>query len=274
MTRRLKVRAAFRFAALLSCACLIEGAESGTVWLVVASTHRTVLPAMKAAAMLRVAWPEVTVIASSDCASFRAGFYLTVVRSAQSQPAAADLRKLKSHIPDANVRTCNPRPGTRIALGLPLIDASIANVPANSVNWTDEDRISTVTKLPAIGYLWIQRRYEPDAEDPREGRRESVFFLLSSQKDAVLLDPDCANSSFAQKDGWIALSCARELAADHMLHELRVLEQASGKAVFTAPRCREPRFESAEEVSCQAESVDAEGKLKLTAKRLGFRHRM
>ncbi|MSV30739.1 MAG: hypothetical protein EXQ52_18635 [Bryobacterales bacterium] len=240
---------------LLFWACLAQAAE-----LAIVSTHRAILPAMKAVAALRPTSSEATVVASGDCATSRAGLYL-VVRPSRSKPAA-------------NLRTCTPKHGTRLALGIPLIDPSIASVPANSVNWTDEDRISSVVKLPTIGYVWIRRRYESDTEDPREGRRESVFFLLSSSKDAVRLDADCTNPTFAQRDGWIALSCARELAADHMLHELRVFEQATAKAIFTAARCREPRFETAEELSCQAESVDADGRLQLAAKRLRFRHQM
>jgi hypothetical protein len=233
-------------AALSLCAGLAAAAD-----LAVLSTHRALAPAMKAAA----AAPGAAVVASGDCSGFRSGLYL--VAAPQAKPA----------------RVCAPKPGSRIALGIALIDPSIARVPANAVNWTAEDRISTVTRL-ATGYLWIQRRYEADPEDPREGHRESVFFLRSSPTDAVRLDADCAHPAFAQKDGWIALSCARELAADHMLHELRVFDQATGKVVFTAPRCREPRFESAGEVACRAESVDAEGKLTLAPKRLRFRHQM
>ncbi len=216
---------------------------------------------MKAAASLRSAALDANVIASGDCAAFRAGLYVVAVRPS---PGKAGVKQ----------RTCKPKHSTRLALGIPLIDPTIESVPPNSVNWADDDRISVVAKLPSNGYLWIRRRYEPDSEDPREGRRESVYFLLSGPKDAVRLDADCANPTFAQRDGWIALSCARELAADHMLHELRVFEQTSGKTVFSAARCREPRFETAEELSCQAESVDADGRLQLAAKRLRFRHQM
>jgi hypothetical protein len=255
--------------ALLAAAIGVGCAQGPAPWLVVAASSAAVQPALKAKARLAAAWPEATVVASADCLNLRAGLYLTVAKTALTRSdAQAALLKLTSAVPDAYVRECSAKPDSRIALGAPLVDPSISEVPDDAVNWTDRDRISSVTKLAGGGYLWIRRRYEARPEDPREGRRESVLFFNSTPGNAVQLDPDCTDSTFARLGQWLALSCARETAADHLFHELKVYDLTSSAAVFSARRCRNPKFVSNSALSCDEESVSPAGELRLTPRRL------
>jgi len=254
---------------LLGLSLHVSAAEAGSRWLVIAGSYPTVQPALKSKQSLRTFFPEAEVVASSDCSNVKPDLYLTVVTITKDTDSAKKvLAKVKERNTDSYLRECHPKPDSRILLSVPLVDASIEKVPEDAVNWTDEDRISKIVKLPDRGYLWIRRRYEAVPEDPREGRRESVLFFISSPEQSTQLEVDCTDPAFHQKGNRIALSCARETAADNLLHETKVYEAASGKELVTVPRCRRPKLESPAELICQAEEVGPQGKLRLRPKHL------
>jgi hypothetical protein len=148
------------------------------------------------------------------------------------------------------------------------VDPSIEKVPEEAVNWDDEDRVSSVVKLPESGYLWIRRMYEAAREDAREGRRTSVLFFRTSPTRSTQLSADCTDPQFSGKADRIALSCARETAAENLLHETIVYDAATAHQLISVPRCRQPDLRSASELSCEAEGVDQEGTLHLQPKRV------
>lgn len=262
---------------LLGCALLAPisctaTAEPTSQWFVIAGSAKTVQPALRTKQKLLPSWPEISIVASSDCKNLRPGLFLTVVNTFDSKEGAASvLGKVREQVPDAYVRECPPHQDSRIQLGVSLIDPSIEKVPQDVVNWTDEDRISEVLKLPGGGYLWLLRRYEADEEDPREGRRESVLVFASKAEAATLLERDCTDPSYARTADWIALSCARESAADHLLHQTTVFDMKSGKSVHSVSRCRDPKFTSTTELVCQQEAIDKQGRLQLKPKSVRFR---
>jgi hypothetical protein len=241
-------------------------------WLVTSFTTRDLQSAIRAENKLHPQWPQTSIVASSDCSNLSGGYFLTVVTAAWTMAAAEHtFSQFRLRGDTAYVQECMPRPDSRLMLRIPLVDPSIEHVPPDAVNWTDADRISTVVKLDDDGYLWFRRWYEADREDPREGRRVSVLFLTYRPQSAHELVQDCTDPSFAVRGKWLALDCAREAAAENLFHQLKVYELPSGKPAFSIQRCRQPLFESATALTCQAEQVDIDGELRLSPKRVRFR---
>jgi hypothetical protein len=249
----------------VALACLLSAPSPSGKWLVVAASSRQVAPALTSAKTLKASWPDVAVIASQDCSNLAPDLYLAVV-SMQTDRAAAqsEAARLKSQVPDAYFRACTVRPQSRLQLAVPLIDASIENVPGDVVNWTDADRISQVVTLPE-GHLWLRRQYQPDPDDPNEGRRTAVLFFNQSPSDAHQLESDCQQFSYTAQAGVIAISCAREVAADNLLHTIDVFRRPGLEKITSVDHCRKPQITGAA-LTCDEEQVGPDGKLRLTPK--------
>ena len=244
-------------------------ADPPVLWLAIAASSTTLAPSLKTTGKLRSQSPQAAVVASSDCENLRQGLYLSVaVVAGDRATSQAALEKARAVSADAYVRECRPRPGSRILLGVPLIDPSIEKVPEDVVNWSDADRISTIVKLPEEGYLWLRRIYVAAPEDPLEGRRTSVLFFATDPKKSTQLTADCTDPGFAEKSNRIALSCARETAADNLLHETTVYDATSARALIKVSRCRKPELISVSQLTCWAEEVDGQGVLYLRPKRV------
>jgi hypothetical protein len=149
---------------------------------------------------------------------------------------------------------------------VPAVDGSIADVPADAVNWSDDDRVSTVRRLSDGRSLILVRYFVKAASDPLEGRRERVV-LAQSQDKTIVLDEQCmhAGKAAAIADR-IAFDCAREQAGDHLLHSVKVFSD-SGSKLMEIEHCRNPRWEQKDLLTCEEESVGADGQLVLNAKR-------
>ena len=245
--------------------------QNASRWFVIGGSNSDIPGALQVQHKVLPTRPEATIVASEDCEGLRPGLFLTVVAAADRASALASLQRLRTQVPDAYVRECRPKPDGRIMLGIPLLDVSIDRVPGDVVNWTDRDRISTVQPLSAGGYLWVRRSYEAIPDDVREGRRQAVLFFASDPGQAWLVEADCVDPQFARLGDWLALSCAKETAAEQLLHTTRVFSIAGRAAVRSVRRCRKPEIVSATELSCQAETVDSSGELHLTQNRVEFR---
>jgi len=249
--------------ALTSC-----GSAESPKWLVVAATRDSLEPAIEAVKPLQKNWANATVVLSADCPNLKAGLYLAVVEIAADRSAAdASAGRLKSSVPDAYVRACEPKAASRMQFGIPAVDPSVFRVPATAVNWDSGDRLSDV-KAAGSGYVWTKRWYEPAPEDPLEGRRAAVYFFEKDPRQAKELAANCVDPAVHVTSGVAALACVRENAGENLFHETRVVEVATGRVLKTVPRCRDPKLLSRTELSCQAESAGADGQLKLTAKRI------
>jgi len=263
MTRRFVMMLAAALG-MLSC----SQPRPATLWFAVAESASTVTQAMRTAQALRTAWPSITVIATVDCGNLTAGMYLAAVPARDQTDAQSMSERLSGERKDANAQPCQARPDTRLELGVPLLDPSMAAAPSVTVNWTDADRMSSVHKIAGGGYLWIRRQYVAAPEDPREGRRASVWYFAKSPDAAKLIEADCTDVAFASQAVWLALSCARETAAEQLLHSTMVYRIGAPGVKHTYPRCRAPRFESDTELTCQEEAVSNQGELKLTPMRV------
>jgi hypothetical protein len=209
------------------------------------------------------------IVSTADCEKGHPRYVWTVALFDSASAASAALARLRTRLADAYVRRCLVRPDSLLALGIPAVDSSIADVPSNAVNWRDADRVSAL--LPVKGDAgetrWVLlRRHVGGADDPREGRRTSVLRLPPGGQAQTLLD-DCggAAEAVAPRD-WFALSCESEQAADQVLHTVHVFTR-DGATVTRVVRCREPRLDAAT-LQCSVESVDAGGRLHLAKKTL------
>jgi hypothetical protein len=247
---------------------LLAAPTPAAKWLVVAASSKQIPPTLVALKTLKPSWPDATVVASKDCPNLAPDLYLTVA-SIQPDRAAAQstVAQLRSQVPDAYVRACTVRPESRLQLGIPLLDPSIEKVPDDVVNWTDADRISQIDTLPGGGHLWIRREYVAEPDDPNEGRRTAVLFFDQSPSDAHQLESDCPNVSYAAQANLIAITCAREVAADNLFHTVDVFQRPGLEKIASAEHCRGPQL-TGTAPACQEEHIGPDGKLSLSPKQL------
>jgi hypothetical protein len=230
-----------------------------------ASTGSPAAIAHKAKALADAAPGGGLVATTADCGDRRPVFAWLAAVADSPADAQAALASLRARVPDAWLRRCTPRPGSLLALGVPAVDASIAQVPADAVNWRDADRVSAVLAVRGPGdpsSLVLQRVHVATPDDPLEGRRTRVLLPRAGSAPRVLLE-DCGGARDAVRtEQWVALACDSEQAADHILHTVHAFS-ADGVEVLTVPRCREPRIVPPATLQCRAEAVDAQGRLRL-----------
>ena len=258
--------------ALLGLAGLLASATAwaetpaavGTRWLVVGASEATPGGIAKRARALTAAGAgDGLLLSTADCFDSRPVFAWAVEVASDFEPARAALERLRQHVPDAFIKRCNVRAGSLLALGLPAVHPSIADVPADAVNWSDADRVSAVRVLGAGLSLVLQRYRAALPDDPLEGRRTRLLLVRPGAAPRPLVE-DCAGlASAVAGHGWLALACDSEQAADHVLHTVHAFSD-SGERVAEVARCRTPRLSADDLLLCQSESVDATGKLKLT----------
>jgi hypothetical protein len=253
---------------LLALACAsssIAGSEPDRVWLVIAASNASAEGIAHRAKAVARALPSHLVVQTRDCGARDNVFALAVVAES-AEAARALLPGVQPIAADAYVKRCDVVPRSLLALRATAIDPSIYDVPDDAVNWDDDARISTSVPLADGRVVIIQRYFVNDPEDPLEGRRERVLLPLAPK--SKILQNDCPSAeAFSVRAGRIAFQCAREQAGDALLHEVIVVA-TDGAVLATVPHCRSPRFASTDRITCDAETVDAEGRLALRKKRI------
>ena len=240
--------AAFSIVAL--CGCATPPAVTGE-WLAIAAARADAAEAVRLAQEVRRSRREATVVVSDDCAGFRPGFLLVVLRSRSAAEADADTATLKPRFADAYRRECKPVAGGALASGLPAVDESIFDVPADVVNWDGSDMISTV-RSQGDAAIWIRRWYDPVREDPLEGRRVSVLLKNNGGKPVELLQR-CSGAEAVFGQGRVAVTCETTVAGSDLLHTIHVFDLKSATAVQTLDRCRDPKFQADGTMTCLPE---------------------
>jgi hypothetical protein len=254
---------------LLALACASTSGAAPAVpaparlWLVVVSSNASAGGIAQRARAVASALPPHLVVQTRDCGARDNVFALAVV--AESADAAnALLPRVRPVAADAYVKRCDVVPRSLLALRTTAIDPSIYDVPDDAVNWDEDARVSASVPLADGRAVIIQRYFVNDPEDPLEGRRERVLLHGPASK---LLQNDCPSAgAFSARAGRIAFQCAREQAGDALLHDV-VVVAPDGAALTSVPHCRAPRWVGPDSVACDAESVDAEGRLALREKR-------
>jgi len=236
------------------------------LWLLVgASDSQPAGIARKAKALAR-AQSGGLVIQTKDCGDKKNVFAWVAEIANSAEEAQAALPHAQSAVKDAYVKRCDVVPRSLLALRFPAVDPSIADVPDTVVNWEDEDRTSSTVPLTDGRVVVIARYFVHEADDPLEGRRERV--VLAGGTDKRVLVNDCPSpDGFTANRGRVAFACAREQAGDELLHSVLVFGTAGDK-VADIPHCRKPRWSGGATVVCDEESVNAQGRLKLRAKRI------
>lgn len=233
--------------ALLACAT--PDVATGQ-WLAIAAARNDAGQAVSLARGLRGDWPDTAVIASGDCADFRPGYFLVVVPAASADEAEKAAVAMRGRFSDAYRRECRPMEGSAMAVGLATVDPTIFDVPADAVNWDSSDMVSTVLTENGRS-VWIRRWYEPDPEDPLEGRRVSVF--LQARGEAIELLPRCSGAEALFGDTRVAVSCETMVAGSDLFHTVYLFDLESGRRTRTLDRCRDPQFEANGNLVCEVE---------------------
>lgn len=204
---------------------------------------------------------------TGDCGDKKNIFGWAAKVDKDRKSAEATRRALRERVPDANVRLCEVKQGSLLAHRISAVDISIADVPETAVNWDDRDMVSEIESLPDNRSLLISRYYERGADDPLEGRRERVI-LLSPQDERKELEKNCINAGNVRSSrDLLAFQCAREQAGDHLLHIVVVFDW-NGAKIKEIRHCRDPLLIQNSYLQCQRESVGADGKLKLSTKKI------
>jgi hypothetical protein len=233
-------------------------AHAERLWLVVGASDGT--PAGIAQKVKATGNRKGLIIRTVDCGDPE-HFFAWAAKIAPTEEAAKEgLQEVLRTAGSAVVRNCEVKPGSLLAYRVPAVDLSIADVPETAVNWSDEDRVSTVRPLPDGTAIILTRYYQPDKEDPLEGRRERVS-LADRQGKIRQLEDNCVKASgFKTRLGKVIFQCAREQAGDNLLHSVLVFDKEGKRKEIS--HCRNPEF-SGPRLWCQAESVKPDGTLQL-----------
>ena len=168
-------------------------------------------------------------------------------------------------VKDSYVKPCDVMPGSLLAWRASAVDASIADVPADAVNWEDADRVSSAVPLGDGRAVILVRHFVNDPDDPLEGKRERVLLARASER--ALLENDCPSAgAFTARAGRVAFQCAREVAGDVPLHGVLAFS-AQGKKLTELAHCRSPAWTHPGVLVCDEELVDARGELTLRPRR-------
>ncbi len=243
------------------------GAEK-TVWMVVGASDPSPARIAKAAKGLAVKFPGILIFQTSDCGDKQNVFGVALEVSDSPDAAKVALAHARGIVKDAYIKRCAPVPQSLLDLRFQAVDLSIADVPADAVNWDDADRLSTAIRLSDGRVVVAQRVFARDPEDPMEGRQVRVILVGGPGKDKTL-DDDCfAPERFKSRDGLIAFQCAGEEAGDQLLHVVVVVDK-DGNQLANVNHCRNPNLPNDATVTCSEESYGPRG-LKLHPKRVAL----
>lgn len=235
------------------------------VWLVVGASDASPAGIAIKSRPLGILESEGLIFQSSDCGDKKNIFGWTATIAITQEAAKTVLRQVRQKIKDAYIKRCEVIPDSLLALRIPAVDASISEVSDTAVNWSDEDRLSTVVSLGDGRSIVVVRHFVSDPEDPLEGRRERILLTMSSSE-RVTLNLSCSDLGGATVyQGLVAFHCVREQAADNLLHDVVVVD-SKGIILNEIKRCRNPKWKDKRTLLCEAENVGPNGKLTLIEK--------
>ena len=251
----------------LLLALVSSEAAAETQWLSILASEGTLHAAVKKLESLNADGKDLRLISSNDCSNLRQGLFLVAsgIWRDKSEAGKDAARWRDQKVKDAYLRACEVTPGSRLDLGVPVLDPSIYQRPPDIVNWTYEDAMSHVKSLSNSLIAVIQPRYEPCPEDVREGLKVPVYVIMKPGKERIRLETDCIDPELTANADLVAVSCVNATMADHLLHITRVYQIPSRKLILERERCREPRL-SVNQLSCREEELDKEGNLHLKSK--------
>jgi hypothetical protein len=246
-----------------------EGAaHAEKVWLVVGTSSSSADGIARAAKPLATKWPSGLVFRTADCGDKRGMFGWAYRVAGSSDDAKAALAAAREIAKDAYVKACEVAPRSLLALRVPAVDASIANVPTSvAEDWEDANRVSSAVPLADGRNLVIKRVYNAAyLDDPDQGKDEGVWLAEGGGKLKPLAQSCSPAEAFAARDGKLAFQCGESVAADQLLHKVLVFD--GDKQVTSVSSCQKPRWTGPTALVCSAESVDRDGNIKLKTKKI------
>ena len=241
-------------------------ARAVRVWLLVGASDVSAAALAQRAKPLAAKIPTGLVMQTRDCGELKNVFAWVAELAGSAEAAQAALPGARALAPDTYIKRCDAKPGSLLALRIHAIDPSIAAVPGTAVNWREQDRVSTVQALGNGRSLLVTRYFVDDPNDPLEGRRERVSVVAASGQRTVLQEHCLDPSRVSAQRGDLVFQCAREQAADELLHSVLAFD-AAGRKLAEIEHCRNPQWTGERMLACDAESVDADGRLRLHRKR-------
>ena len=240
-------------------------AQAQRLWLLVGASDGSAAALAKKAQALAAKLPSGLIMQTRDCGEPNNAFAWVAELVSSAEAAQLALPRVREVVPDAYIKRCDAKPGSLLALRIPAIDPSIAAVPADTVNWREQDRVSEVQALGEGRSLLVTRYFNDEPNDPLEGRRERVSVVEASGQRKVLQTHCLAAGRVSALQGMVAFQCVRESAANALLHSVFAFD-ATGRKLVEITHCRNPRWSGASALVCDAESVDANGHLSLRRK--------
>ena len=168
-------------------------------------------------------------VQNTDCGDAKRMYVWAAAVTTSAERAQTRLEQVRQMVKDAYIKRCIVKAGSLLELRVSAVDPSIADVPTDAVNWEDEDRVSEERQLADGRTLVIVRRYVQSPNDPLEGRRERVMLASSKGEKKVLTENCIGTAHMAATAGRVAFDCAREQAADQILHVTLAFDDAGGK---------------------------------------------
>ena len=259
-----------RLLAVFALLLLPAAARAQKAWLVVGASSSSPDGIARAAKPLAARWPGGLIFRTRDCGERRDVFgwaYAVTDTPDHADAALAQARKIAA---GAYVKACDVVPRSLLALRVPAIDASIANVPASvGEDWSDKDRVSEAVALPDGRTLVIKRVFKPDLlEDPDQGKDQGVWLAQGEGKLKALVELCSPAEAFTAREGKLAFQCGDSIAADQLMHKVLVFD--GERQVSAVSSCRKPRWTGPAALVCSAESIDADGKLALKPKKISI----
>ena len=239
---------------------------SGEIWLAIIATETSAAAIATKRKQLLNFYPSAKIVHSNDCSNLKPELFLLVSHISDTGPIPEEvLTEIRADVEDAYARSCSVVTPSLLSLGIPVVHASIDQVSVDAVNWNDEDRVSQLLKIDDAEYLLIERAYDSHDESPLEGMKQSVYYFKGYPKQRILIEQNCWDMGQPDSLGnRFSLHCANEMAADHWLHTTIVFDTEAQSIVLRENYCRNPRLTSENRLSCEKESIDAEGRLSLS----------
>ncbi len=226
-----------------------QGTAQGQEWLIL-QTAADPLALVGAAAARRA--PGARVIATDDCAGMRGGLFILVTRPGKgSRPAGA------------YVRRCVTQPHTATGRGIAAVDPSFAALRTTPVNFGGEDIVSYIR-----ANLLVRPYYAPAPNDPREGLRVAVEDMLDGRRRPIVAD--CPGAEVMRGPNHIAIACADEQVAGQPIYRTTVYRADTLARLATVAKCRDPMFWRDDLLQCQAQTIAANGMVRLAPRTVRF----
>ncbi len=234
-------------------------------WISILGTFTSPSSALKSIKKLSTDGEEINLISSNDCENIKPNFIIAIAgiftdkKTAQKKVNHWKTKKVK----DAYIKVCKLKQNSRLALNIPLIDASFQQLETDPINWEVKEALSSIKPIAKNQFVVIKPYYIKDAEDIREGLRQQIVLRSTNNTKPIILSKDCVDPDFFNSRNFIGFSCAKEVAAMNLLHEAYIFSRKSGERLKSVKHCRSAKIVN-QQLECLKETVNNEGELQLT----------